>query len=194
MKQPRVFARSMVIDAAFDILREQGWKGVTARSIAKRLGSSTMPIYSHMKSLETLEQELRGKTHQLLQEYQKRKYTDDALLNMAVGYIAFARDEGQLFRYLFIESPKTGSTASISNFKDAFEQSYSSDSNQADMLNEMDDSAQEGLIRNTYIYTHGLAMLVNSGVMGSWSDELIHRCLTDAGQAFYMLEIGREQQ
>jgi len=62
MRQPKVFSREQVIDTAFNLIRKNGWGSVSARSIAKELGSSTMPIYSNMNSLEELEQELKGKS------------------------------------------------------------------------------------------------------------------------------------
>ncbi len=36
--------RDRIIEAALDLIREGGWEAVSARSIAARLGSSTMPI------------------------------------------------------------------------------------------------------------------------------------------------------
>ncbi len=192
MKQPRVFEKSMVLDAAFEILREKGWRSVTAREIAKRLGSSTMPIYSHMKSLDDVGRELQRRAAGLLEDYQKREYSGEKLLNISIGYVAFARDEKQLFRYLFLDYPEKGEEDSQIDMRETFAQRFELQEQEMSMLMQMDAKAQENLMRNTHIYTHGLAMMVNGGVLEPWSDERIQRCLMDAGLAFYLLEQHRE--
>ncbi len=192
MKQPRVFSRGMVIDGAFELLRTRGRRAVTAREVAKQIGSSTMPIYSHMKSLDDLEVDLRQKTLDLLKEYQQRTYTPEALLNISIGYVVFARDEPELFKYLFIESrPRQEENKQIS-MRDAFFSSFTEESPEMKVLKQMSPEAQEQLMRNTHIYTHGLAMLAHMNMLGPWDTDRIVSCLNDAGQAFYMLEHTRE--
>ena len=43
-------------------------------------------------------------------------------------------------------------------------------------------------------FTHGLAMLVNSGTFGLNSDQAILRFLMDAGEAFYVWGINKEEE
>jgi hypothetical protein len=50
----------------------------------------------------------------------------------------------------------------------------------------MEASGLEALIRHSWIFTHGLAMLVNSGQLGNCPDETILRLLRNAGEAFYL--------
>ena len=105
MTQRTIFTREMIVEAAFSMTREQGWGGVTARSIALRLGSSTMPIYSSLKSMDEIEKEVRRKAEELMHDCQRRPYTAETLLNSAVGYVVFARDEPRLFRFLYVDRP-----------------------------------------------------------------------------------------
>ncbi|MFW5878672.1 MAG: TetR/AcrR family transcriptional regulator, partial [Myxococcota bacterium] len=104
MNQPSVYSREGIVDAALDVIREQGWSAASTRAIAKKLGSSTMPIYSHLHSRDELEKETRRAARDLLQEHQLRSYTGEPLLDLAFGYVAFARDERNLFRFLFLEA------------------------------------------------------------------------------------------
>ncbi len=62
-------SREDIIDAAFEIVRKGGWAQLSARSIAKRLKSSTMPIYSQFKTMEMLEDEVVKKAVTLQAEY-----------------------------------------------------------------------------------------------------------------------------
>ena len=102
MTQPTTYTREMVVGAAFELIREEGWSSVSARSIAKRLGSSTMPIYSQLRSISEVERALQIRARALLRDFQKRSWTENGRLNMAFGYVAFARDEKNLFRFLYL--------------------------------------------------------------------------------------------
>ena len=194
MKQPRVFAREQVIDAAWELIREHGWKQVTARSIAGHLGSSTMPIYSHMKSLDDLEKELKDRSRKLMHDYQMRDYTGNPVLDIAVGYVVFARDEKQLFRFLFLDRPDVRESEDVLQMRDSFYEQFGSQETEDEMISGMSPKAQEGLIRNSHIFSHGLAMMVNAGIIHPCANEMIRGYLEDAGEAFYLLELRKEEK
>lgn len=192
LKQPSVYSYEQIVNAAFELTRERGWQGVTTRAIAKKLGSSTMPIYSHVKSVEELEKELQTRASILLKEFQQRPYTEHTLLNLAFGYVAFARDEKQLFRFLYLDRPRRLGLKTMSGMKDAFFSEFGAESDAGKALMELRESGQEALIQYTWIFTHGLAMLVNSGVFSSNSDQVILVYLKNAGEAFYLWGTGQE--
>lgn len=191
MKQPSVYSYEQIIEAAFELTRELGWHGVTTRAIAKKLGSSTMPIYSHVKSVEELEKEVRAKSSSLLKEFQQQPYTEHTLLNLAFGYVVFARDEKQLFRFLYLERPRRLDPEDMSGMKDAFFTEFGTESDAGKALMELKESGQDTLIQYTWIFTHGLAMLVNSGTFGPTSDQVIFDYLKNAGEAFYLWGTGQ---
>lgn len=191
MKQPSVYSMDQIIDAAYELIREKGWEGVTTRAIAKRMGSSTMPIYSRVRSVSELEGELQKKARQLLKEYQQRDYTEHILLNLAVGYITFARDEKYLFRFLYLERPEEIHMENRSEMRAAFLSEFGDESPQGRALRELKESGQEALVQYTWIFTHGLAMLANSGAFGPASDAVILGLLKDAGEAFYTWSISK---
>ncbi len=68
MTQRTFFTKEMIVDAAFQLTREKGWGAVTARNVARRLGSSTMPLYSSMKSMEDIEAEVRRRLEARLRD------------------------------------------------------------------------------------------------------------------------------
>jgi len=94
------FTREDVVEAAFRVVRKHGWAGLSARSIAKELNSSTQPIYSHLKSIEDLKEEIVKKIYELLFSYGTTKKTRDSWVDVGVGYVLFAKEEKQLFRCL----------------------------------------------------------------------------------------------
>jgi len=186
MIQPSVYSREQVIDAAFELVREKGWNAVTTRAIAKKLGSSTMPIYSHVQSVEELERELRVKARELQKKFQKYPYTEHALLNLAFGYVVFARDEKHLFKFLYLDRPGEMDLENGEGMRNFFFLEYGEDSEEGRALMELKRSGQETLIQYTWIFTHGLAMLVNAGTFGTNSNQAIMQFLKNAGEAFYL--------
>lgn len=186
MKQPSVYSRSQVIEAAFELVREKGWAAVTTRAIAKRLGSSTMPIYSHVRSVDELEKELRYRARELQRSFQQRPYSEHALLNLAFGYVVFARDEKQLFRFLYLDQPPEMDLENGEGMRESFFLEFGEDSQEGRALMELKSAGQGALVQYTWIFTHGLAMLVNAGAFGSNSNQAIMRFLMNAGEAFYL--------
>ena len=161
LKQPSVYSYEQIIDAAFELVREQGWSGVSTRAIAKKMGSSTMPIYSNVRSVEELQKEVQQKARELLKKFQKQPYTEHVLLNLAFGYVVFARDEKNLFRFLYLEKPERLDLEDVSGMKESFFAQFGEQSEQVKALSKMQEPGQEAVIQYPWIFTHGLAMLVN---------------------------------
>lgn len=189
-----IFTKNQVINASLEAIRKDGFSTFSARTVAKALGSSTMPIYSLFGSLDGLEQAIWEAANELMVSYQSKSYTGENLLDIAVGYIAFAREERNLFRYLFIERPRRREEEGHNPRQQDFSRQFGSDKERKKELSEVPAEYQEGLMRNSHIYTHGLAMLVNARIIDPCSDSEAATYLTDAGQAFYMLEQWRETQ
>jgi AcrR family transcriptional regulator len=190
MTHPVTDTRERVVDAAFELIREGGWSSVTARSIAERLGSSTMPIYSHLRSIAEVERALRAKARTMLKEFQSRPWTDDVLLNLAFGYIAFARDERHLFRFLYIDRPDVIAEREMSGMKGFFDQEFADRPEVSDAVATLGPGL-DSLVEHSWIFTHGLAMLLSSGSIGHCTDERILELLQNAGQAFCLLVMDR---
>ena len=94
---PAIITRQKIINAAFMIVRQDGWEKLSARAIAKELKSSTMPIYSQFSSMVDLHEEVVKKTIALLENYESKPRTGILSLDRAIGYILFAWEERNLF-------------------------------------------------------------------------------------------------
>jgi AcrR family transcriptional regulator len=191
--QRAIFNKGMILDAAFALVRETGWTAVTARNIARKINSSTMPIYTSVRSMEDIEKELKARVFGLFQEYQKRPYTDNPMLNMAVGYVMFAKHEPNLFRFLYVERPDSVNFFDVLRQAEYLTQSFSSVPGVREQLAELPQGPQSPLVLNSWIYTHGLASMVSSGVL-NLTDERIKSLLLEAGGAFYFYDRQRSQE
>ena len=185
MTQRTVFKREMIIGAAFQLTREQGWGGVTARTIARKLGSSTMPLYSSLKSMDEIEKEIRARAERCMHDYQRRSYTPDTLLNSAIGYVVFARDERNLFRFLYFDrplmpQPHGGATGEL--------QAEATDvialGGVVDLADQAAVALRDPRVLKSWAFSHGLASLVSSGVI-DLPDDRIASLLSEMGGAIY---------
>lgn len=98
MPRKTQFTAEDVILAAFELVREKGLAGLSAPAVADKMGCSTMPIYSHFKNMQALEDEVVKKAWKLVMNYQAERYTDDVWVDQAIGYVRFARKENNLFK------------------------------------------------------------------------------------------------
>ncbi len=98
------FQRESIVSAAFNVVRKQGWQGLTARTIASELNSSTNPIYSHLNSMKDLEEEVIKKAIDLFEEYITTPRTGDTWMDQAFGYLLFAIREKDLFKAIHDEN------------------------------------------------------------------------------------------
>jgi len=180
MAQRTVFTKEMIVDAAFQLTRELGWSSVTARTIAQKLGSSTMPLYSTHKSMEEIEREVRLRSEACLHGFQRAKYTGEQLLDSAVGYIVFARDERNLFRFLYVDKPLPATRReSTGNAKDAQELG-----GVVDIADQAETALRDPRVLKSWAFAHGLASLISSGVI-DLPTERIAALLSEMGSAIF---------
>ena len=79
------FSKEEILNTAYKILIEDGMKSITARNVAKELGSSTISIYSNFGSMVNLKNDLSRMAKNKLLDITKIEYTDQKLLNIGIG-------------------------------------------------------------------------------------------------------------
>jgi AcrR family transcriptional regulator len=94
------FGRDEIIDAAFNLVREQGWSGFSVQAVGKAINSSTMPVYSQFANVRELEDEVCVKAMDLLKASLLVDRTGDRWIDQAISYVNFALEEKNLFRIL----------------------------------------------------------------------------------------------
>ena len=93
-----------ILDTAFEMTREEGFENVTARKVAAKAGCSTQPIFRVYKNMEELWAAVYEKTILFFQDYYSLypQIGKTPFANLGMAYIAFAREEKNLFKLLFI--------------------------------------------------------------------------------------------
>lgn len=98
------FTPDRIVNAAYNIVRRQGWAPLSARSIAKEMNCSTNPIYFHLASMENIQSAVMKKGIELCIHYTRMDRTGDRWIDQGVGYVMFARDEKHLFQSIIDEN------------------------------------------------------------------------------------------
>lgn len=191
----RQFSAVQITAAAVELVREQGWSAVSARTIAQRLGTSTTPIYSVLGSMAEIEEAVRIQAMERLLHAMLTPRTGNALLDLAVGYVKFSGDERLLFRFLYIDRPSPVSRAERERLEgrglSARIRQIFGDSDVDPLstyLGGQSVDAGDELAYRAWIFTHGLAMLHCAGVLPDVDEAEITRLLNGAGMAFFLLQ------
>ena len=168
------FTKDAFIDAAFKIVRTKGWDNLTARSLAKELSCSTMPIYSYLKSMNSLYEELRKKAVDLLIAYQTTPRTGQVFLDMGVGYILFAKEEKNLFRFLHQRKEGKDRYQEIEKrIREAALRNLTQNMKADPILEGLDEQTLRDVLMKMWIFAHGLAFLVNNNAFADDDHDIL---------------------
>lgn len=113
MPAAKKVSRDQIIDAAVDVLRDGGFSAVNARSVAKKIGCSTQPIYFSFKSMDELkaaltERAIQMHTQRVRDSLRRHERNDSRYSSYGMGFVKFAAEEKQLFRWLYLEGQQLG--------------------------------------------------------------------------------------
>ena len=107
--KPRI-TREMIVDAAFQLVRDRGFEKITAQSVAQELGCSTQPVMSHFKKVEELRITVAEKADRYHSAYLMEIAGETPMLEIGLNYIRFAREEQHLFHLLFQSGAYSGTS------------------------------------------------------------------------------------
>lgn len=152
--------KDFLVDTAFEMTKEEGISGVTARKLAARAECSTQPIFRIYENMEELYADIFQQASVYFSSYYKKfpiKATEP-FVNLGLAYIQFAQKEKQLFRLLFLPEKSYGkSTYEILNGE------------QNVVVYEIEKAKREGcsnpsdLFMKMWIFIHGAASMAITG-------------------------------
>ena len=94
--------KDMILQAAVEVVRQNGFESVNARTVSQQLHCSTQPVMYHFSTIDRLKRAAYTQVDQMHSEYMLRILPDrDPILGIGLNYIRFAVEEPQLFRFLF---------------------------------------------------------------------------------------------
>ncbi|MBQ7872243.1 MAG: TetR/AcrR family transcriptional regulator [Oscillospiraceae bacterium] len=176
---PRTKAtKEEITGAAVALVRQEGPGALNARALARRLGTSTQPIFSNFASMEALNAEVLAYAENLYQQFfreelAREKYPPYKASGMA--YIRFARQERELFKLQFMRDRRGQDTsgrgsAAYEPIMEMIRKNTGLDTRNAELLH-----------LEMWAGVHGIAAMVATDYM-DLSDELVSELLTDLYQ------------
>lgn len=104
--------REMIVNAAFEIVRESGAENINARTVSGKLKCSTQPVMYHFKKIEEIKKAVYQKADEYHSAYITDIHSDNPMKEIGFRYIQFAEVEKKLFRFLFQSNEFCGKTIS----------------------------------------------------------------------------------
>ena len=106
-------SREEIVEAALEVVRDGGFSAVNARSVAKKLGCSTQPIYFSFRNMDELKAALIERAVQMHEQrvrdsLRTHEGNDSRYSSYGMGFVQFAAEEKQLFRWLYLEGEQLG--------------------------------------------------------------------------------------
>ena len=94
--------KDMIVRAAVEAARENGYESINARTVSARLHCSTQPVMYHFSTIDAMKRAAYALADRLHSEYMLNiPEGQDPVLAIGLNYIRFAVEEPQLFRFLF---------------------------------------------------------------------------------------------
>ena len=97
------FTKNEMIDAAMRVVRNKGIDGLTAKTMADELGTSTQPVFTAFGSMDIVKQEVYTAAVHVYDGYADEGLKEKIpFFGVGMQYIRFAREEPELYRLLFL--------------------------------------------------------------------------------------------
>lgn len=174
MPAKKVISKQNIVEDALKIVRKEGMEGLNMRSVAKECNCSTQPIYLSFTGIEELKSAV---AERIVEIY--RKYVNGELASgkyppykaTGMGYIRFAKEEPQLFKYLFMSRHGASTVDGHHGFNDEVFKIMGQIGIPQGKANE--------LHAHMWVWVHGIATMYATGYL-DWDWDTVSNMLTDA--------------
>ena len=187
MARKVTISREVILEAALKILIRDGYAAVNVKTIASEIGCSTQPIVWHFENMDGV----RNALSEYAREYAAKKAFHDSQNKvesfefLGRSYVRMAIKEPNLFKFLYLGESPMGKPYDLKGI--------ARDKKNKEMISKI--AEQTGLneeqvirfVRNTLIYSHGIATMVATGVFKGTEKEMM-KMINDAADAFILKE------
>lgn len=151
--------KEMILSTVLDITRQRGFENVNARSIANELQCSARPIFTCYDNMDALKKEFLDFAFDLYEQYvddYSKSASVSSYLILPLSYIAFAQEETNLFKLLFINDMALDMTEANDFYQEV------GNENKARIFSEaigIELERAKVIFLDLFLYTHGIAVL-----------------------------------
>lgn len=151
--------KEMILSTVLDITRQRGFENVNARSIANELQCSARPIFTCYDNMDALKKEFLDFAFDFYEQYvddYSKSASVSSYLILPLSYIAFAQEETNLFKLLFINDMALDMTEANDFYQEV------GNENKARIFSEaigIELERAKVIFLDLFLYTHGIAVL-----------------------------------
>lgn len=168
------YTKEEIIDAAFEIVRQNGADSLTARELGKRLSTSPSPIFTVFRDMEELRDAVSSRAVKLFNEYMS--VADEyfpAYKKRGMQWVKFAAEEPKLFQFLFMQT--TGNNTEFDTAICLIPFGMENDIEIIERDYNATPEAARHMFRQMWTYTYGLCVLSSMKVCSFTEDEVVTR-------------------
>lgn len=166
------FTKREMVEAALRVVRTKGIDGLTAKTMADELGTSTQPIFTAFGSMEGVREEVYAAAVSVYDRYTEIGLKEEIpFLGVGKQYIRFAKEEPEFYRLLFLtQAQEYSAMKSMQHLQECVRPT---------LMNIYHITAEEADIyfRNLWFVVHSLSTLIVTGDC-PYSDREIGQILT----------------
>ena len=178
--------REVILDAALKMLIRDGYPSVNIKTLAAEIGCSTQPIVWHFENMDGLRRALYEYACQYAaMSVSGSKNAVEGFEALGASYVRMAVNEPNLFKYLYLGEAPADRTHDVKEIGTARH-------NAATVKKICDETGLKRAavlryIRNTVIYSHGIATLVATGMFTATEKEMMNM-INKAADGFLLAE------
>jgi AcrR family transcriptional regulator len=159
------FNKEDIVEAAFEIAREKGFSGITARSVAKRLHCSVAPIYVNFETIEGLIAAVVERVFAVSDKLLSEQKGPNLFENIGKASLTFAQEYPVLFRELVMKPNQY--MASYETVENTMVEALAED----EAMRGWTIDERKHLFLKMRIFQMGLSVMVANGQVPSWLDD-----------------------
>ena len=112
------FTKEEMTEAALRVVRSRGTDGLTAKTLADELGTSTQPVFTAFGSMEGVRTAVCAAAIGIYDRYTAMGLQEHIpFLGVGKQYIRFAREEPELYRLLFLTQEQGQESLAVSSMR-----------------------------------------------------------------------------
>ena len=172
MAQALNLTKENIVKAAVKLINDNGWDCLNARSLAKKLGISTKPLYRIYHNMDEIKDDVLQEIYRQYDEFITSKIdSKNALLTLCISYVEFANNYKNLFISLFLSN-----NLKWKKFEDVLDEKW----NQGTIINLVNKQgfsfeSAKVLFLNMWLYANGLATLIATNGIKISEDDIMLR-------------------
>ncbi|MEN0067605.1 MAG: TetR/AcrR family transcriptional regulator, partial [Myxococcota bacterium] len=181
------YTRDTVLNATLEVIRREGLRAVSARSVAKALDASTAPVSAAFDSMQALIEAAVDRIIALLLATLEAARGPDPLRAAAFGFARFTADEPNYYEALFL-LPHAVPPDWV-----RLRRSFSERLDRHERFGDLSPRQRDALAWRASVVTHGICIEIWSGRWARTDDEALRRLvdqLVEPITAMYLFDAG----